>query len=125
MRETKKISEDCSNSNLNSPFKDNIKIIKPFLNYFLFKGSGKGESDNPADKILSFESYKNLKSWKIFGEEYLDNHWDRLVFSIRSKGMPDKYENHKDKVLIEPWTRNFKGKKGEKKFRGSLHVRVA
>lgn len=125
LREAGEISEDCSNTNLKSPFKNNIKIIKPFLNYFLFKGTGKSKSENPADKILSFERYNNINSWKIYGEEYLDNYWHKLVFSIRSKGMPDKYKEHGDKDLIEPWTRNFKGKKGEKKFRGSLHVRVA
>ena len=125
LREAEEISEDCGNSNSKSPFKDNIEIIKPFLNYFLFKGTGKGKSNNPADKILSFESYNNLKSWKIYGDEYLDSHWDRLVFSVRSKGMPENYEQHKDKDIIEPWTRNFKGKKGGKKYRGSLHVRVA
>ena len=30
----------------------------------------------------------------------------------------------KHKELISPWTKNFKGKKGDKKYRGALHVRV-
>ena len=34
------------------------------------------------------------------------------------------YDNHKYKDKISPWIRYFKGKKGEKKFRGALHVRV-
>jgi len=124
LRERKKIKEDCSNKNQLSPFKDKIKILKPFLDYFLFEGSGKANSLNPADKIFEFEKYNLLSSWKIYGTEYLEQHWNNLVFSIRSKGMPPKYVSHKNKKFIEPWTRNFKGEKGEKKFRGSLHVRV-
>ena len=41
-----------------------------------------------------------------------------------TKGMPKNYNTHKHKELISPWTRYFKGKKGEKKYRGALHVRV-
>ena len=36
----------------------------------------------------------------------------------------ETYDNHKFKELISPWTRYFKGIKGEKKYRGALHVRV-
>ena len=36
LREEKKIKEDCSNKNQYSPFKDKIKVLKPFLDYFLF-----------------------------------------------------------------------------------------
>jgi len=124
LREEKKIKEDCSNKNQYSPFKDKIKVLKPFLDYFLFEGSGKANSSNPADKIFEFEKYNLSSSWKIYGTEYLKKHWNNLVFSIRSKGMPPDYNSHKNKKIIEPWTRNFKGEKGEKKFRGSLHVRV-
>jgi hypothetical protein len=38
--------------------------------------------------------------------------------------MPTDYNAYKNRDLLEPWTRNYKGKKGNKKFRGSLHVRV-
>ena len=41
-----------------------------------------------------------------------------------TKGMPTDYNNFKDKNLISPWTKFFKGKTGEKKHRGALHVRV-
>ena len=34
------------------------------------------------------------------------------------------YDNHKFKGLISPWIRHFKGKKGDKKYRGALHVRI-
>ena len=41
-----------------------------------------------------------------------------------TKGMPKDYDNYKDKSIISPWTRYFKGKKGDKKHRGALHVRI-
>ena len=41
-----------------------------------------------------------------------------------TKGMPKDYNTYKHKELISPWTKNFKGKKGDKKYRGALHVRV-
>jgi len=124
LRNEKKISEDCSNKNKYSPFKDKIEIVKPFLDYFLFEGTGKEDSLNPANKIFEFEKYNSLSSWRIYGREYLEKHWDNLYFCVRSKGMPTDYNTYKNKDLLEPWTRNYKGKKGNKKFRGSLHVRV-
>ena len=41
-----------------------------------------------------------------------------------TKGMPKNYETYENKKLISPWTKYFKGKKGNKKYRGALHVRV-
>ena len=83
----------------------------------------------PASKVLDFKSFDDLDSWRIYGEEYLEKHWNKLYFCMRYKKniMPlDKksYDNHKFKKLISPWTKHFKGKKGEKKYRGALHVRV-
>jgi hypothetical protein len=125
LRKQNKIGEDCTNNNLLSPFRNEIKIIKPYLNYFIFKGTGKGDSKNPAEKILEFNKFSDENSWKIYGKEYVDQHWHKLVFSIRSKGMPSNYEKCNNKKLIEQWTEKFKGEKGEEKFRGALHVRSA
>ena len=38
--------------------------------------------------------------------------------------MPKNYNSYAHKELISTWTKRFKGKKGEKKYRGALHVRV-
>jgi len=123
------ISEDCPNFHNESPFNLNKKVIKPYLDFFIFEGSGQGYSKFPASKVLDFKSFDDLDSWRIYGEEYLEKHWNKLYFCMRYKKniMPlDKksFDNHKFKELISPWTRHFKGKKGEKKYRGALHVRV-
>ena len=129
LRENNEISEDCPNSHEKSPFKNKKHIIKPFLDFFIFEGSGKGKSKYPAEKVLEFEKFNETISWKIFSSEYLDQHWEKLYFCLRYKKgiMPinqTAYDNHKYKDKISPWIRYFKGKKGEKKFRGALHVRV-
>ena len=119
------VSEDCPNSSEKSPFKNHKNIIKPYLDFFVFKGSGQGLSEFPAEKVLEFESWIDQKSWKIYSKEYIDKLWPNLYFCMRStKGMPTDYNSFKDKKLISPWTRFFKGKTGEKKHRGALHVRV-
>ncbi len=119
------ITEDCPNSHQKSPFNNNKEIVKPYLDFFIFEGSGQGYSKYPASKVLEFKSFKNINSWKIYGNEYLDQHWNNLYFCLRStKGMPKNYETYEHKKLISLWTRNFKGSKGDKKYRGALHVRV-
>ena len=124
LRKNKEIAEDCPNTHPKSPFKDGIKIIKPFLDYFLFKGTGKSDSAFPAERILEFDNFNNVGGWKIFGKEYLKEHWSKLYFCMRSKNMPKDYENYKHKDLISSWTEKFKGKKGKEKYRGALSVRV-
>ncbi len=129
LRKNGDISEDCPNSHQKSPFYNNKDIIKPYLDFFIFEGSGQGYSKYPATKVLEFKSFKNINSWKIYGDEYLDEHWDNLYFCMRYKKgiMPinkEAYDAHKSKNLISPWIRYFKGSKGEKKYRGALHVRV-
>ena len=117
------ICEDVSNSNPNSPFKDNISCLKPFLNYFLFDGTALKDSQNPANFILDTIDALDIKTWKIFDKTFLDSHWDKLIFSVRAtKGMGN-YPNIKDlkkKESMEKWTKLFQGK-----YRGALHVRLS
>ncbi len=119
------IKEDCPNFHENSPFNDHMDIIKPYLDFFVFKGSGQGMSEVVADKVLEFETFNNTQTWNVFANEYIQHHWENIYFCMRStKGMPSDYENYEKKDVISPWTRLFKGKKGDEKYRGALHVRV-
>ena len=119
------IKEDCPNFHEKSPFNNHIDIIKPYLDFFIFKGSGQGKSKMTAEKVLEFKSFDNTSAWNIYGSDYIEHHWNNIYFCMRStKGMPTNYENYEHKNIISPWTRYFKGKKGEKKHRGALHVRV-
>ena len=125
LRINEDIKEDCPNSHKNSPFNDYIDIVKPYLDFFVFKGSGQGTSEFVADKVLEFKSFNDTESWEIYGEDYINHHWNNIYFCMRStKGMPKDYDNYEHKNIISPWTRFYKGKKGEKKHRGALHVRV-
>ena len=125
LRTRGEIKEDCPNFHKSSPFNNHMKVIKPYLDFFVFKGSGQGKSDIIADRVLEFTSFDNLDSWKVYGSEYIEYHWKKIYFCMRStKGMPKDYDNYKDKSIISPWTRYFKGKKGDKKHRGALHVRI-
>ena len=78
------ITEDCPNSHQKSPFNKNKEIIKPYLDFFIFEGSGQGYSEYPATKVLEFKSFKDLSSWKIYDNEYLNQHWNNLYFCVTS-----------------------------------------
>ncbi len=129
LRAKGEISEDCPNFHDKSPFNNKKEIIKPYLDFFLFEGSGQGVSDYPAEKILNFKFFNKPDVWKIYGREYLDENWDKLYFCLRYKKgiMPinqKAYDSNKNKKAISPWIKLFKGSKGKPKFRGALHVRV-
>lgn len=113
------ISEDVSNSNPNSPFALHKNYLKPIIEYFTFTGTGRGNSDFPADKVLSFDDPFNPSTYKIYDTaDAVDGMWDKLVFSLRSKTIPqDLYLFGKYKELI-PWIRTFNGKQ-----KGALHIR--
>ncbi len=116
------ITEDINNSNLHSPFAPHKDYLLPILNYFLFKGSGSRDSKYPADYILDFTNPVDETTWKKYGDNYIDSHWDKLVFSLRSSKGMGKYPNIKDpikKASMTKWTVYHSGG-----YKGALHVRV-
>lgn len=113
------IGEDIKNSDPNSPFKDHLAYLKPIMNYFLFTGTAKKDSTYPADYILDFIDPLNEYAWKFSRDEYLDDNWDHIIFSVRSKGIPRSYPKGKDAIDIEPWVEMADGQ-----FKGSLHGRA-
>ena len=125
LRCKRKIGEDIHNCSPDSPFKDNKEVLKPFINYFLFKGTGSAESNYPAEKILAFSNPFSLTTWQICDESNaIDLYWDKLVFSIRAKkGMPAGYphvspKQRSKKSSVDRWTKFIDGD-----YRGSLHLR--
>ena len=113
------IREDVSNSDPNSPFVNHLEYLKPIMNYFLFKGTAQKDSPYPAEFILDFTDPLDESSWKFSKDEYLDDNWEHIIFSVRSKGMPDSYPNGKDATAIKPWVEYADGK-----YKGSLHGRA-
>jgi hypothetical protein len=120
LRNSKKITEDCGNDNPLSPFKDNKNILKPYLEYFCFNGTGSARSDYPADAIIKFTQYNDVNTWRIYSKsETIDEIWNKLKFCMRGgKGMPSDYTKSKDKSILEKWTKFSSGK-----YRGALSVR--
>jgi hypothetical protein len=122
LRRSWKIKEDVHNTDLHSPFRNKKEILKPILNYFLFDGSGQGLSNHRATVILDYNSPTNHNSWGTYNRDNaVDLIWNKLVFSLRSKGMPDRYPNIENKKLvsIKKWTEFF-----QDKHRGALHIRT-
>ena len=126
-RMEKIIGEDVSNSHIHSPFKGGKEIIRPFLNYFLFDGTGSGLSKMPANRILEFTDPLNIDTWHIYDKiNAIDMYWDKLFFSLRAKkGMPINYPNITSKKIIpfkssiSKWTKYIDGD-----YRGALHIRT-
>ena len=116
------ISEDVPNTNPNSPFNSNIGILLPYLEYFIFEGTGSRLSKHPASEVIEYSDPCNFSSWKLLNKTQLvQNIWPRLIFSIREKGMPKNIKSlpqpKKNSVML--WARNYQGL-----LKGSLHVRI-
>ena len=100
---------------------------KPILNYFLFDGTGSRDSLFPSNGIILFDDPLKSKNWKLLNKDNaIDFLWRKLVFSIRSKGMPNgyPYEMSKktllNKSIIDKWTEHM-----NEKYKGALHIRIS
>lgn len=119
LRKRKVISEDVKNSHKSSPFYNEKEYFRPILEYFLFKGTGRGDSIFPADKLLVFKDPFDPSTYKIYtAENAVDELWDSLIFSVRSKGMPKIYDPAIKHVELAPWVML-----ADEVYKGSLHVR--
>lgn len=113
------IGEDVKNSDTNSPFKNHLAYLKPIMNYFLFEGTAQKDSPFPADYILDFTNPLQESNWKFSKDEYLNDNWDHIIFSVRSKGMPGSYPNGRNAIDIQPWV-----EVADNQYKGSLHGRA-
>ncbi len=85
-----------------------------------------GKSKYPANSILEIQEPNDIKKWKFYNcidnkkkNEYVKNIYDRIILSMRDKGMPNKKN-----VLCDPWI--FRQMKENEiiKEKGSLHIRL-
>lgn len=113
------IKEDTCIGDRHCPFNGYKEELRGFLEYYLFEGSGSARSKVPAYGVLEFTRPLDESTWEFSKGEYLDKVWNRLVFSIRNKGMNDNYPHCKANNEIAPWVEHFQGS-----YKGSLHVRV-
>ena len=108
--------------------------------YFMFDGSGNSKSNNPCNALLEIKEINNLESWKFIKcntdtdkKMYVQSIYERLILSMRDKGMPKSISNMSKKNITdtsnlpeiyttcEPWI--FHQAKNNKK-KGSLHIRI-
>lgn len=122
-RNTKIIGEDIQINHLESLKDQSIRnnFLK-VLAYFVFDGSGKGDSMCKANAMITYQNETiyftkcgNIEEKK----KYIKTIYNTIILSLRDKGMP--------KVLPEyckPWV--FKDNKynGLIKYKGSLHIRL-
>lgn len=117
------IGEDVSNTDPNSPFANHFATLLPFLEYFIFEGTGSRLSIHPAEEVIEFSDPCNHNTWDLLNKNNLiKNIWPRLVFSMRSgKGMPADMDSissiEKSSILI--WAKQMHGN-----LKGALHVRI-
>lgn len=122
LRKAGTIREDVGNDNGHSPFNDHKDYLKPIINYFLFRGTGQGLSNHTAKYILDYSDPLDPSRWHFYDESNaVEQIWSKLVFSLRTKGMPSWYpnDNHNNNASVKKWTEYYQG--GQ---RGSLHIRI-
>jgi hypothetical protein len=115
-------TEDVNNTDKpDNPFcvsesgESNIEVLRPLLNYFVFKGTGTRDSFHPAQYVLSVGLPDDMSTWSYYDESnFVNIHWPNLVFSLRHHGMPKKIKEE-----MRPWIRLIDGKK-----KGMLNVRI-
>lgn len=105
------ISDDIKNSLIST------------IRYFMFDGSGSKLSKYPCTAILEVTKPSDILTYKYTlcdtinsQHAYINSIYDRVVISMRDKGMPTKRN-----ILCEPWI--FKhNKQNIIKYKGSLHI---
>jgi hypothetical protein len=117
------IGEDVVNTDPNSPFAANYSTLLPFLEYFIFEGTGSRLSIHPASEVIEFSNPCQISTWDLLNTNNLiQTIWPRLVFSMRSgKGMPLDINavSSIEKSSILKWARQMQGS-----LKGALHVRI-
>lgn len=117
------IGEDTSITNLaslNDPFVKN-KFME-VLTYFVFEGSGKGDSKCKANAIMTYQddviTFVKCVSMEE-KKEYIQTIYDTIILSLRDKGMPTVMTEY-----CKPWVFIQNKSDGVIKYKGSLHIRM-
>tara|TARA_B100000900_G_scaffold119763_1_gene101113 strand:+ start:3193 stop:4065 length:873 start_codon:yes stop_codon:yes gene_type:complete len=122
-RKAKEIGEDVSIDKLEILKEDIIK--KDFMNvlsYFMFEGSGKGDSIVKSNSIIEYKNGQVIFTKCCSKEEkleYIKKIYDKVIISFRDKGMPRKIDDYN-----LPWVFNHEKNDGTIKYKGSLHIRL-
>lgn len=121
LRSKNLIKEDIKINDPLCPF-NNKEYFRPLLEYCLFEGTGSKDSSAKAEYILEFSNPLDTSTFNLLNKkEAVDDVWDSLIFSIRSKGMPSNWTpscTNKNSESISKWVIPINGS-----YKGSLHIR--
>ena len=99
-----------------------LEEFKKVVSYFVFDGTGKGNSICRANSIIYYEG-NTIEFIKCTEPEekrkYIDSIFHDLVISLRDKGMPSKLSE-----TCHPWIYHDSKGDGTIKAKGSLHIRI-
>lgn len=114
------VGEDIQIKNINLSEDEKTCIINT-VTYFTFDGSGKCKSKYPCNGVLEVKNVTKPDTWKFIKcnliedkKMYVQSIYDRLIISLRDKGMP---KNIPESCI--PWIFESNIKK-----KGSLHIRL-
>jgi hypothetical protein len=122
-RNQKMIGEDIQLNILES-MKDSTILadVKELLSYFVFDGTGKGDSRCKANSILYYEK-NNISFIKCCEVEekmkYIESILNSCIISLRDKGMPKTIAEN-----CNPWIFKDCQDNDNIKYKGSLHIRM-
>jgi hypothetical protein len=123
-KRTRKIIGEDIQLNMLDCIKDNLIMtdVKELLAYFIFDGTGKGDSKCKANSILYYENdiISFIKCCDLEDKKkYIDSIITNCIISLRDKGMPKTISDH-----CEPWIFKDYKDNGNIKYKGSLHIRL-
>jgi hypothetical protein len=101
--------------------------IKDVAKFFVFEGTGRGPSKYPCNAIMEILDPDDISKWHFTlcdtdqtKTNYVNSVYDRIVISVRDKGMPKKQS---DRELCKQWIFKQKTETGIRE-KGSLHMRL-
>jgi hypothetical protein len=119
-RKNNEVGEDIQIKNIDLSEEEKNCLINTVA-YFTFDGSGKCKSKYQCNSILEVNIINDSKTWKFIKcntiedkKKYVESIYNRLVLSIRDKGMPKNIPES-----CKPWIIEMNSKK-----KGSLHIRL-
>ena len=122
-RKDKVIGEDTHIGNLESLKIPEIKSgFMNVLSYFVFEGSGKGNSIYKANSMLYYDNGEIIFTKCCSNDEkknYIENIYNNIIISLRDKGMPKNNNEY-----CHPWIFTDCKNDGTVKYKGSLHIRM-
>ena len=119
------VGEDIHIKNINIS-NESKKCIIHVISYFLFNGTGVGKSRYPSNSILEIHEPTDINKWKFYNcidnkkkNDYIQHIYNRIIISMRDKGMPTKKN-----LLCDPWIFRQIKENNILKEKGSLHIRL-